>query len=165
MSSQFLRTAVILTAATATALLVGACGARTSKSGDAPAWDPCIALPDSAVHDLGLNYKAHTEFHGQSCAWANLGSGYNLDVHYRTNSQFSDWTEPEDPSEVTIGSYSGHTYHVKGNSHPFMCALQLETKNANVVFTVTNTNYRDEDPCSFATRAATGLEKYLPPAR
>ncbi|MFE3800333.1 hypothetical protein KHQ06_24385 [Nocardia tengchongensis] len=45
-----------------------------------------------------------------------------------------------------------------------MCALQLATKNANVVFTVTNTNYQDEDPCTFAVLVATRLGSYLPPA-
>ncbi|MFJ4654382.1 DUF3558 family protein [Nocardia sp. NPDC088792] len=165
MSNRFRKATLILAAATSTALAASGCRTSATKSDDAPAWDPCTAFPGSALQELGLDYKAKTELHGHTCGWAKLGSGYNVEVTYRTMSRFADWTGPEDPSKVTVGSYDGHTYHVKGNSHPFMCALQLATKKANVVFTVTNTNYQDEDPCTFASRVANGLEKYLPPAQ
>ncbi|MFI1920560.1 DUF3558 family protein [Nocardia sp. NPDC020380] len=165
MNDRILQAALIFTVTAATALVVSGCGTRNTTGDAAPPWDPCTAFPESALQDLGMNYKAQTQLHGQTCGWAKLVTGYNVNIFYRTQTDFSDWSDPEDPSKVTIGSYDGHVYHLKGNSHPFMCAIQLATKNANVVFTVTNTNYQSEDPCAVATQVANGLEKYLPPAK
>ncbi|WP_330182233.1 DUF3558 domain-containing protein [Nocardia sp. NBC_01503] len=163
---QLVNAALVLVAALAVGLFGTGCGRSSDTStGEAPKWDPCSAFPESAMQDLGLDYKALPggQTPGMRCTWANTQTGYSVDVQYRTKNQFTDWrTGAEDITDFTAAPYSGHTYHIQGNSHPFMCSAQLKTKNSDVVFQVTNQNYRPDDPCAFATRIATALAKYLP---
>ncbi|WP_373283422.1 DUF3558 family protein [Nocardia concava] len=161
------RTATAFAAVTAIALLSSGCGRSTdsASSAEAPKWDPCTAFPESALQGVGMTRKAKQDFPGSLCIWSGP-SLYELQVEYITKDHNADWkVKAEDPTDTTVGAYTGHIYHVKGNSAAFMCAVQLKTRGSDVVFTVTNSFYKDEDPCAVATRIATALQSYLPPAQ
>ncbi|WP_330182745.1 DUF3558 domain-containing protein [Nocardia sp. NBC_01503] len=156
------RAMTILTAAATLIALVSGCTRNTdTATPPAPQWDPCTAFPEPAMQSIGMTDKSEEGTTGMRCSWSGP-TGYRMDVWYHTNG--ADWKlGAEDITDATIGAYQGHTYHLTTQSHPYFCALQLQTRAANIVFEVTNSLHKDEDPCAVATRAATALEGYLPP--
>lgn len=162
-ASQTLRSAmtILTAAATLTALASGCTQNSNTTAPAAPQWDPCTAFPESVMQTIGMTDKSEEGTTGLRCSWSGA-SGYRMDVWYHTNG--ADWKlGAEDITDTTIGAYQGHTYHLTAQNHPYFCALQLQTRSANVVFEVTNSLHKNDDPCGVATRAATTLGSYLPP--
>lgn len=151
----------------AVALLASGCGESTDPVAiDAPLWDPCAAFPDTALEAVGVDPARNTggDLPDRRCSWVTTNN-YILAVEYITKNWGADWKlTAADPTEVTIGPYSGHTYYLKGEGR-YLCDIQLKTRSADVVFEVKNSSYKDEDPCAVATRIVTGLVDYLPPVQ
>ncbi|WP_306358306.1 MULTISPECIES: DUF3558 family protein [unclassified Nocardia] len=155
------RASAVAAAAVAVAVLASGCGQNTDPGEAAPEWDPCTAFPESAMQSVGMERKANGGVPGAVCVWS--GNDYVVSIRYLERDV--DWSLGyQDITPTTVGSYRGNIYHLEGESHPYKCGLQLETRGANVLFEVENTMYREQDPCAVATRIATGLESYLPPA-
>ncbi|MEV0297551.1 DUF3558 family protein [Nocardia sp. NPDC050710] len=145
--------------------MVAGCGPSKTTSGEAPQWDPCAAFPESAMQQLGFDYKSRVQSPGRKCAWVNSTTGYAPEVQYQTKARLDDWKSETDAlTEVDIGTYAGYRYRFAGVEPRFMCAVRLETENSNVVFNVINQLDGEEDPCIVATHVATALVSYLPPA-
>ncbi|MGS2806122.1 DUF3558 family protein [Nocardia sp. MW-W600-9] len=154
-----------LALATLLSVLSTGCGLTADSSGEAPHWDPCAAFPESAMGQLGFDYKSSAQAPGRECGWLNTKTGYGPDIRYLTKSALDDaWkSEVVSLSEIAIGPYSGYHYRSKGVDPNFVCSVRLKTMNSNVEFSVINQNYGAEDPCPIAIHVATELVGYLPP--
>ncbi|WP_425301178.1 DUF3558 family protein [Nocardia neocaledoniensis] len=147
------------------AIALSGCGTKSESSSDAPAWDPCNAFPQSAMMELGYDYKSSTQSPGRECGWINTSTGYGPDISYLSNAAIQNgWrTKATSLIDITIGPYTGYQYRSDGVAPNFVCNIRLETKNSNVLFTIVNQNYGSEDPCPMAKHVATELAEYLPP--
>lgn len=162
-----LRVAVLTLAALFSIVPVG-CSAAETSGGEVPQWDPCSAFPDSAMQQLGLNYKSSVQTPGKQCAWLNTKTDYGTEVQYSTSEHTDDWRAGIDtPIDTTIGQYTGYRYRSlyqdRSVDPNFICTVRLKTKNSYVVFKVINQMLREEDSCAVATDVATALVNYLPP--
>lgn len=147
-------------------VLLTACAGEVEQNNDAPFWDPCTAFPVAAMERLEFDYKSSVELAESECAWVNTRTGVSLNVQYgKTPARAKgEGSESVSLSEVVIGPYSGYHYRSKGVDTNFVCSVRLDTLNSYVVFRVYTHNYgSDIDPCPIATRAATDLNRFLPP--
>ncbi|WP_253815884.1 DUF3558 family protein [Nocardia amikacinitolerans] len=140
------RVVVAMLAPLLSAVLTG-CGPSKATSGKAPQWDPCAAFPESAMQQLGFDYKSRVQSPGIKCAWVNSTTGYAPEVQYQTDSRLDNWKlETDALTKISIGTYAGYRYRFTGVEPQFMCAVLLETENSSVVFKVINQFAGEEDP-------------------
>lgn len=161
--------AALLAVALAPALLSG-CNTSES-SNEAPAWDPCLAFPESVMQELGFDGRPTPQSDRRPCSWMKSGTLVWMQVRYLTKGSLAgdlrtgvgdDWrSDAISPASLNVGVYKGHLYRSKGVDPNFVCSARLETMNSNVVFAVYGGG---GDPCPIAAQVATELAGYLPPA-